>query len=66
MDPGWLYSIDYYYEKAVTKIFDSVTTRLLEDPTSRFTHGDLYFFRRWYEQQPSAKQVQVQALIANR
>ena len=48
MDAGWLYNVDQYYESGVMHILSSVTERLRKHPEATYTHGDIYYFQRWY------------------
>jgi hypothetical protein len=48
MDAGWLYTIDGYYELGVSKIFTNVLEQL-EDERHTYTLGDVYYFKRWYQ-----------------
>ena len=48
MDAGWLYSVDYLYKYGASKIFTAIYNSLMADKKRTYTHGDIYFFRRWY------------------
>ena len=50
MDAGWLQTIDRYYDDDCKQIFDSTIEQLQANENYTFTHGDIYYFRRWYLQ----------------
>ena len=50
MDAGWLYTIDKYYEIGVNQILTQVIQKM-QDERYKFTHGDIFYFKRWYDAQ---------------
>lgn len=44
MDPGWLYTVDEYFENEVNSILTKVVNVLLSDPIKTFTHAEIVFF----------------------
>ncbi len=53
MDAGWLFTIDEYYDLGVNRILSSVIQQMDLKPHYKYTHGDIYYFKRWYEEQPA-------------
>ena len=49
MDAGWLLTIDQYLNLGVDWILTSVIQQMDEKPHYKYTHGDIYYFKRWYE-----------------
>jgi hypothetical protein len=50
MDAGWLFTIDDYYSQGVQHILTSVVSELGNNPTYRYTIGDIFFLKMWYTQ----------------
>ena len=63
MDAGWLYTADKYYKDGVEKILTSVYQSLRNNPNRTFTQGDIYYFRRWYNEQSDGVKSNVKDLI---
>lgn len=70
-DVGWLKTVDQYYygsnssiQKAgVQYIIDSVVQELLRDPNKRFIYVESAFFFKWWKQQDTTLQQDVQNLV---
>jgi alpha-mannosidase len=48
LDAGWVKDVDTCY-LTVLAIFNSVLASLDENPSRKYTVGDLYFFERWFK-----------------
>ena len=48
LDAGWVKDVDTCYE-TVVYIFNSVLSSLEENPSHKYSVGDLYFFERWFK-----------------
>ena len=70
-DPGWLKTIDQYFEGknnsialgCVSCILDSVINALKDDPKRKFTYVEMSFFSMWWENQSSETKSQVRKLV---
>ena len=63
MDAGWIESVDFYYERHVEQILDSVLYALSHDARRTYTHGDIYYFKRWYLSQTHDVKLQIKNLV---
>ena len=50
-DPGWVETIDYYYNTKVSDILDNIFVLLEENPARKFTWSEISFFSMWYDSQ---------------
>ena len=72
-DVGWLKTAnDYFwgYNRnfqfgQVQYILDSVIGALELDPSKRFVYAEMFFFVKWWNQQPASKKSTVQNLVRN-
>lgn len=63
MEAGWQLTPQEYYNIKASKVFTAVVSALSKAPQRRFTHAEVYFFEKWYSQQPQAKKEEALALI---
>ena len=63
VDPGWVETLDDYYNTKVKKILDNMVRKLhlYEDMT--FIWAEIVFFSRWYEELSEIQQDQVRLLV---
>ncbi|KAH3742715.1 Lysosomal alpha-mannosidase [Pelomyxa schiedti] len=64
-DPGWLKTVDGYYDCCVQYILDTVVSSLAANPKRRFTYVEMAFFTKWWEQQTEETKSLVQTLVKN-
>ena len=64
LDAGWIYPVDQCFT-TVDHIFTTVLESLLVDPKRRYTVGDMYFFRRWYESKAESDREAVRDFVRN-
>eukprot|EP01012_Entosiphon_sulcatum_P033578 TRINITY_DN4250_c0_g1_i1.p1 TRINITY_DN4250_c0_g1~~TRINITY_DN4250_c0_g1_i1.p1 ORF type:complete len:989 (-),score=171.07 TRINITY_DN4250_c0_g1_i1:1004-3946(-) len=72
-DVGWLKTVDQYYYGAndsiqhagVQYVIDTVVQSLQQNPDRKFSYVEQAFFQRWWREQDSEIQDQVQGLVAS-
>jgi len=57
---------DEEHSNSVKQILDSVVQSLEQDKNRKFTFSNIYFFKRWWNNQNQDKRSSVQDLLANR
>ncbi|KAJ0411263.1 hypothetical protein ATCC90586_004179 [Pythium insidiosum] len=62
-DPGWLITVDQYYNERVEFILDEVVKELVENPDRKFVYVEQSFFQRWWHQQGSQMKATVKQLV---
>lgn len=63
LDPGWLETVDEYYNRKVKFILDNMVRKLHLHSDMTFIWAEIIFFRRWWEDQTKLIKEQVQELI---
>ena len=64
LDAGWIYDLNRCYN-VVKDIFNTVLDSLLKNKERKYTVGDIYYFRRWYEEKDLNAQSKVRRLISD-
>ncbi len=47
-DPGWIETLEHYYEQQVSDILTQVVQELRMDPQKRFTWAETVYLHRYY------------------
>lgn len=63
LDPGWLETVDEYYNRKVKFILDNMVRKLHLYTDMTFIWAEIIFFSRWFEQQSKLIKEQVHELI---
>ena len=66
-DAGWLFTVDEYFNNAVSSIYTSVYQALMNDKskTKKYTHAEIYFFKMWWILQTPEVQNNFKQLVAD-
>ncbi len=62
-DPGWIKTLDKYYEDQTRHIFDKMVPHLSEDPKRKFIYAEIAFFSMWWGSQPQDVRDKVLKLV---
>ena len=64
-DVGWLSTPDGYYDDAVRPMLQSVTDELYKNSNRRFTLVEVYYIKRWWQQQSAQVRTRFSSLVKN-
>ena len=62
LDAGWIFDVNTCYT-TVKSIFNSVLESMISNEERKYTVGDIYFFRRWYEELDVDKQTIIKRYV---
>lgn len=63
IDPGWLETLDDYYNQKVKKILDNMVRKLHLYKDMTFIWAEMVYFSRWYEELNGIQQDQLRLLV---
>lgn len=63
VDPGWLETVDEYYNRKVKIILDSMVRKLHLYPDMTFIWAEIVFLSKWWDSQTDLIKLQVKELV---
>lgn len=63
-DPGWIKTVDQYFEDQTNKILTNVVNALSRDPKHRFIWAEISYFSMWWARQSDSMKEMTKKVVA--
>ncbi|CAM0913439.1 unnamed protein product [Alopecurus aequalis] len=64
-DPGWIHTVEEYYQRQSRHILDTIVESLNKDPRRKFIWEEMSYLERWWRDAPRKKQEDFAKLVRN-
>ncbi|KAM3188787.1 hypothetical protein ACQJBY_067635 [Aegilops geniculata] len=64
-DPGWIHTVEEYYDRQSRHILDTIIESLSKDPRRKFIWEEMSYLERWWRDAPRKKQEEFAKLVHN-
>ncbi|KAI4975895.1 hypothetical protein ZWY2020_049502 [Hordeum vulgare] len=62
-DPGWIHTVEEYYDRQSRHILDTIIESLSKDPRRKFIWEEMSYLERWWRDAPRKKQEEFAKLV---
>ncbi|XP_020197440.1 alpha-mannosidase 2 [Aegilops tauschii subsp. strangulata] len=64
-DPGWIHTVEEYYDRQSRHILDTIIESLSKDPRRKFIWEEMSYLERWWRDAPRKEQEEFAKLVHN-